>query len=410
MRSSRRFLEGLVIAVAAGGLAGCGGPKGYVRPGFLDHPPARVAVLPFAITYPYDLAAGQPLPPSHTIGRDVFRKTFYYALTPYGYDDVKLAEVDDKLAAAWGPIEQGAWQQASPQALGERLGADALIYGDISRLMHFATPLYTETSLDASLRMVDAASGEVLWRTRVKAAERGGALMKKSQVVDFLKDQARSFNPSVKFLRVSDSAVRQALKDLPNPPMRVDAEVATERAAEGAPRLAVLPLEARPAWRKAAIALRGYLAANLQESPFEIVEINRIDAALVGYGWHEGEPLPSALPLPELADAVGADALLRGLVTTWGRTYWVVESSVSAGLALELMDADSGEVIWADRHRNSRQAGVLKGPTGYKALATAPIMGLKRSHLERVANHLTRAMVERLTRSPAVQTYLSDRP
>ena len=167
--------------LAAGGLmlAGCSGPRAYVAPGFLDHPPARVAVLPFTVTYAYDLAPGETVPASHTVGRDTLRKTFYYAFTPYGYADLKLSDVDQRLTAAWGPLEEGRWRTATPQELGRALQADAVIYGDISRLMHFATPLYTETSLSVLFRMVDVSSGEVLWRQSVQVAERGGALMKK---------------------------------------------------------------------------------------------------------------------------------------------------------------------------------------------------------------------------------------
>ena len=395
-------------------MAGCGGSKAYVRPGFMEHPPKRVAVLPFVITYPYDLAGDQAIPASHAIGRDVFRKTFYYALTPYGYEDMKLVDVDEQLTAAYGPIDQGAWRELAPQLLGKTLGVDALIYGDINRLMHFSTPLYTETSLNASLRMVDASSGEVLWRKTVKAAERGGALVKKGQVVDFLKDQARSFNPGVKFLRVSDAAVRQALKGLPDPPMEIEASSHSPQgsavASGEAVRLAVLPLGVKDNdWQKGAVILRSDLIASLQESPFEVLEIQRVDAALKELGWEEGQPLSETLPLSDLAHALGADVLLRGIVTNWGRSYLVVQSWVKAELQLELIDAQSGEVLWSEKKKNRRQAGILKGPTGIKSLATAPITGLKGSNLERVANHLTRSLVEDLSRSPAVMAYLSER-
>jgi len=249
-------------------LAGCGGPKPYVREGFLEHPPRRVAVLPFVITYAYDLEADQALPESHEVGRGVLRKTFYHALTPYGYEDVKPVEVDETLAAAWGPLDDGGWREASPQALGEALGADALIYGELTRLMHFSTPLYTETSLSASLRMVDAASGDILWRQQAKVAERGGALVQKGQVVDFLKDQARSFHPEVKFLRVSDIAVRRLLRGFPDPPLAMEPAAPSpshgaEASHDGTRRFAILPLGMKHrGWRKPAAFLRAELTAS----------------------------------------------------------------------------------------------------------------------------------------------------
>jgi len=378
----------------------------------MEHPPRRIAVLPFVITYAYDLE-GQALPESHQAGREALRKTFYYALTPYGYEDVKLAEVDERLAATWGPIDDGGWHEATPQALGTAVGADALIYGELQRLMHFSTPLYTETSLTASLRMVDAASGEVLWRQQAKAAERGGALVKKGQVVDFLKDQARSFKPEVKFLRVSDVAVKRLLRGFPNPPMRVAPSTPPPRGFGATPdravRLAILPLEVkRTTWQKPAALLRAELTASLQESPFEILEIQQVDAVLTQLGWTQGAPLPAELPLAELVDTLGADLVLRGAVTSWGRTYWVLGSWVQAGMALELVDPESGEVLWSARQQNRRHAGLLKGPTGYKSIVMSPITGLKSGHLERVATHLARSMADELSTAPAVLTYVSE--
>src|SRR3989338_4193680 len=309
-------------------LAGCGGTKPSVHEGFLDHPPRRVAILPFVITYDYDLNEGQEIPTSQELGRDLFRKTFYHAFTTFGYEDLTLADVDAQLATAFGPSDGGAWQTATPQAVGVALGVDALIYGDIERIRHLASPLYTDTTLAATLRMVDARTGEELWRQQVKAAERGGAVIQKGQVVDFLQDQMRAYNPGITFLRVADIAVRHAIKGLPNPPWtgatREDVRAQTGRAV----RLAVLPFAVKkPAWQKAAALLRTYLAADLHESPFEVVEIQQVDAALAQLGWKEGEPPPDNLSLPALAQTLGADSVLRGMVTNYGRTYAVVERS-----------------------------------------------------------------------------------
>lgn len=382
-------------------LAGCAGPKAYVRPGFLEHPPTRVAVLPFVITYPYDLKAGEAIPASHVIGRDTFRKTFYYAFAPYGYEDMKLAEVDQKLSDAFGPVDEGKWREATAQTLGRTLGVDAVIYGEISRIVHLSTPLYTETSLRGSLRMVETSSGNALWRQPVSAAERGGALMKKGQVVDFLKDQARSFHPEVKFLRVADAAARQALKGMPNPAMSAH-EVTASAAASGRARLAILPFEAkRQPWQPAADALRQDMAASLQESDFDVLELQGIDAALKDHGWMPGQSVTV-----DAAGALGADVLLRGTVTDWGRSYAVVESWVKAELQLEVVDAASGTVLWSEKKRNTRQAGLLKGPTGYQSVVVAPLTGMSAGNLQRVETHLAREMAQDVATSAAVRTYL----
>lgn len=391
-------------------LTGCGGPKAYVRPGFLEHPPKRVALLPFVITYPYDLAPGEPVPASHQAGRDIFRRTFYYTLATYGYEDAKPQDVDAALTRRWGPIETGAWYQAPPQDLGQALGADAVIYGELDRVMRVASPMFTETSLQGTLRMVDTASGDELWRQRIKAKERGGAFVQKGQVVDFIKDQMRSYDDDVMFLRVAEQATRQVLKGLPDPPMTLDASPRAGGRPSGSVRLALLPLEAKAQWQQPAQQLRRDLAAHLErDDSFEVLELGQVDAALRALGWTQGQPLPAPFSLPELAKTVGADAVVRGAVTKWGRSYWVVESWVSAAMRLELVDTQTGNVVWSAEEKNSRTAGILKGPTGYKSVAMAPLSGLKRSHLERVADDLARKMAEAMSRSPGVLAYLAMR-
>jgi hypothetical protein len=386
--------------------AGCGGPKAYVRPGFLEQPPKSIAVLPFTITYPYDLPAGQGLPESHLVGSRALRKTFYYALTPLGYQDRKLADVDAALTAQWGPVEEARWQSASVQELGRALGVDAVIYGDLQRLMHFSTPLYTETSLTAQLRMVDTHSGEELWRKRAKAADRGGALLQKGQVVDFLQDQARSFHPEVKFLRIADTAVRALLKDFPNPAL-AEGLADEPLTAASRPRLALLPLTSKQEGdAKKAEPMRRSLAASLQEGPFEVMELQLVDAVLAQQA-ASPEASSDAATLA-VANALGADVVLRGTVTEYGRTYAIVQSWVKAGLELQLIDGHTGQTLWMAKRKNSRQAGVLKGPTGYKSIVTAPITGLKGSHLERVAQHLTRMMAADLGAAPAVLAYVGE--
>jgi len=397
-------------------LAGCGGPKAYVKPGFLDHPPSRVAVLPFAITYDYDLAEGQAIPESHELGRDLFRKTFFYGFSTFGYQDLPLEDVDRRLADVWGAPGDGAWRSSSPQALGEALEADALIYGEIPRINFFATPLYTETTLGASLRMVDARTGDVLWRQKAKLSKRGGAAIQKGQVVDFVKDQLHAYKPEVQFLNISDAVVRQLLSDLPDPPLSAEAEVegpwgaAAGAKAKGV-RVAVLPLEIQSSkWDVGARQLRRDLTSALQqESPFDVVELQQVDSVIEPLGWQEGEPVPASLSVSAIAEAVGADLVIRGTVTKWGKMYVIAQSWVTAGLALELIDASTGAVIWSEEKNQRHTAGLLKGPTGYKSAVTAPLKGLKTSNLQRVATHLARELVGDLSRSPAVMAYVSER-
>ncbi len=379
-------------------LIGCA-PKAYVRSGWVEHPPRRVAVLPFVITYTYDLEKDQSVPQAHLLGRDLFRRALAEALTPDSYQDIPLDDVDARLTQTWGPLEQGRWQQATAQELGRALNADAVIYGDLTRVMYFATPLYTETSLSASLRMVDTQSGNLLWSQSVQAAERGGAAVQKGQVVDFVQDQLRSYNPAVKFSRVSEAAARQALKGLPNPPLPALAVDELRLPVGSGVRLAVLPLTAKGRkLQQGAQMLRRELVVSLQHSPFRVIEPAMIDATL--------HAVPANASTAQLGQQLGADVMLSGRVTSWGRRYAVLESWAQAGLELELRDAASGQLIWSGHRTLYRQAGILKGPTGVQSIATAPIMGLKTSHLERVAGHVAQTIVDDMDHAPAVRAYV----
>lgn len=148
--------------------------------------------------------------------------------------------------------------------------------------------------------------------------------------------------------------------------------------------------------------------AHLQDSPFEILKGQRVEAVLANFGWQKGEPLPETFSIPDFAKTAGADAVLRCRVTDWGRTYALVESWVKAEVQAELVDGKSGEVIWSEKKKNEHQAGVLKGPTGYASVVTAPIMGMRTSHLERVAEDLMSRLAKELAESPAVQAYAGE--
>jgi hypothetical protein len=389
-------------------LAGCGA-KAFVRPSMAEHPPRRVAVLPFAITYPYDLAVGEAIPKSHEIGRDAFQRAFYHMFVTYGYEDVTPAEVAARLSARWGALDTAAWRGASAQELGAALGVDAVVYGDISRLVYVATPLYTEGSIDAVLRMVDATTGETLWSQRAHAAERGGALMQKGQVVDFIKDQFESAHADRKFRNVADQAVARAVKKLPDPMLESAVMPANP---SGRPWVAILPFEASEKDQRGAAVLRRHLAAALQEGPLALVELQAVSALVKRQApdWTEGAVLPIEASPQAVSGATGAPLVLRGQVTQWGRRYIGLQSWVMAGLRLELVDGATGEVVWSAEDTNSRTAGILKGPTGYKSLVTAPLSGLKTKYLHGVARDLAHRMAEQLLAAPAVQARLAAQP
>src|SRR3989338_1117525 len=67
-------------------------------------------------------------------------------------------------------------------------------------------------------------------------------------------------------------------------------------------------------------------------------------------------------------------------------TQWIFLQLYHRGLAY-MADAavwwcpSCGTVLWSEKKRNVRQAGLLKGPTGYQSVVVAPIRGISAGNL-----------------------------
>ena len=75
------------------------------------------------------------------------------------FADAELHEIDAALAGLEG---SGDWRPLSPQALGQQLHCDALVYGRVSRLDRLYVGVYSQLSLEGTIQIVDSASGRTL--------------------------------------------------------------------------------------------------------------------------------------------------------------------------------------------------------------------------------------------------------
>ncbi|OGS57305.1 MAG: hypothetical protein A3J79_10705 [Elusimicrobia bacterium RIFOXYB2_FULL_62_6] len=132
-------------------LAGCAaGPREYLKSGYV--PPARVAVLPLNnLTTDLD-------------GPAIVQFWFDQRLSDKkGYSTVPLAEVETALREQFGVTDGGQLSAVAPAKLGERLRADALIYGELLEFNYQTAGFLNARKVRAKFRMVDAATGELLW-------------------------------------------------------------------------------------------------------------------------------------------------------------------------------------------------------------------------------------------------------
>lgn len=145
-------------------LAGCAaGSREYLKTGYV--PPARVAVLPLNnLTTDLD-------------GPAIVQFWFDQRLSDKkGYATVPLADVEAVLREQFGVTDGGQLASAAPAKLGEKLGADALIYGELLEFNYQTSGFLNARKVRAKFRMVDAATGETLWECEGVGANSSTAL------------------------------------------------------------------------------------------------------------------------------------------------------------------------------------------------------------------------------------------
>ena len=149
-------------------------PKGkiHISPALKENPPKSVALLPFrslveegriegSRSFFNFLTGKKEVHPEHLEQR--MRQSFFGQFSQLEFNHVKLSRVDRVLKRE----DLDSWEKfrsVPPQRLGELLGADALIFGEVTHFDYYYAFLYSQLAVGLSLEMVDARTGEVLWR------------------------------------------------------------------------------------------------------------------------------------------------------------------------------------------------------------------------------------------------------
>lgn len=151
--------------------------KVFVSRTLAEKPPRTVAVLPFrSLVGEGRIEGSRPFFSSLT-GRkedhpellaEKMRRSFFGQFAQLEFDHVKLSRVDRILK------REGldSWEKISslpPQHLGELLGADALIFGQVTHFDYYYAFLYSQLAAGLSLEMLDAKSGKLSGKFRMPA-------------------------------------------------------------------------------------------------------------------------------------------------------------------------------------------------------------------------------------------------
>ncbi len=127
---------------------GCAGPKVYLSRDYVC--PQKIAVLPMA-NETTDLD-----------GPPFVRQLIFNNIAGRGYTLVPTAEIDEKLLAQ-GFTDGGQLGAATPQKVGEWVGADGLFYGTLVNFSYINLGYYWQRKVTIFGRLVSAQTGEKLW-------------------------------------------------------------------------------------------------------------------------------------------------------------------------------------------------------------------------------------------------------
>ncbi|MBT8363601.1 MAG: DUF799 family lipoprotein, partial [Deltaproteobacteria bacterium] len=113
--------------------------------------PTRVAILPFV---------NKTATPEAAV---LVRRMFYNFFSSLNYRDLEPFVIDDNLKLNDLYAEVTAGKNVSPQKLGQLLGIDAVIYGEVISLGKIFALLYSDNQAGLKARMVSCDTGRTLW-------------------------------------------------------------------------------------------------------------------------------------------------------------------------------------------------------------------------------------------------------
>ncbi|MDA8126849.1 MAG: DUF799 family lipoprotein [Deltaproteobacteria bacterium] len=166
--------------------------------------PHTVAVLPF-----FDQSRSKQ-------GFETVRRGFYNHFSSLPFRDMELSRIDDLLKKA-DLTDPEQILKTSPQKLGEILGVDAVVFGEISDFDKVFLVMYSNVSVGAEVRMYETKTGHFLWSGRhVARIHEGGLSVSPVGIVATVVATAMNLR-DIQLLRACDDLFREMVKTIPVP-------------------------------------------------------------------------------------------------------------------------------------------------------------------------------------------------
>ena len=203
-------------------------PQGkiYVSRTLIDTPPKTVAILPFhsligagrieKSRFLYNQLTGRKQENPRPL-EEILRRAFFGQFAQLEFDHVKLSQIDRILKReeldSWGKM-----QSCPPQRLGDLLGADALIFGQVTNFDYYYAFLYSQLAVGLSMEMVDAKSGEILWKVQDARRDHTVRIVYDPIALAVGLFQIGFSLRSINMMRAMDEICRELVGTIPPPP------------------------------------------------------------------------------------------------------------------------------------------------------------------------------------------------
>ncbi len=170
--------------------------------------PYRVAILPFANKT------------SNPEAGTIVRKMFYNFFSSLNYHDLEPFVIDENLKAnkLYGDITGG--KKVSAQKLGQLLGVDAVIFGDVISLGKIYALVYTDSQAGLKARMVRCSDAKPIWELEHTIhIEEGDVPLSPIGLATTVFKTALSHRQAT-HLKAASELCMQMIATIPNPPGR----------------------------------------------------------------------------------------------------------------------------------------------------------------------------------------------
>ncbi len=184
---------------------------------------------------------------------------------------------------------------------------------------------------------------------------------------------------------------------LSKPPVGNYPELAVAAIRGETPRsIGVLPFVNRTETPRLGTLIRKSFYGRLSVLPYEDVELHVVDSRIrPRLGKEAWEP--SKIPVKELGQLLGCDAIVFGEVTESQKVFAALYSQLSVGASIEIWDTRSGRKIWSDQQVvRYHEGGVPFHPLDLGVISVRSGLNLRDAVMLRAVDELARNLVERI--------------